>query len=113
MVFERKPKPSLLDAIFLVNDASAVANEYSRDRQYLPSEKDLCLLNVLVEALLRNHAMVAQITRDLHRRARGEPEGTNRRAQDKPEGAKQLTGPKVLDFPNSRRPTHDRGRSPP
>ena len=97
MVFERKPKPSLLDAIFLVNDASAVANEYSRDRQYLPSEKDLCLLNVLVEALSRNHATVAQITRDLHRRARGEPEGTNRRAArqagrreaiDRPEGAR-------------------------
>ncbi len=91
MVFERKPKTSLSDAIFLVNDASAVANEYLRDRQYLPSEKDLCLLNVLVEALLRNHATVEQITRDLHRRA-----------QDKRDGAKQLTDPKVLDFPNPR-----------
>ncbi len=102
MLFTRKPKPSLLDAIFLVNDASAVANEYLRDRQYLPSEKDLCLLNVLVEALSRNHATVAQITRDLHRRARGEPEG-----------AKKFPDPKVLAFPDpSYRPSRERDRSP-
>ncbi len=91
MVFERKPKPSLLDAIFLVNDASVVANEYLRDRQYLPSEKDLCLLNVLVEALSRNHATVAHIARKMHRRA-----------QDKPEGARKFSDQKVLDFPTPR-----------
>ncbi len=75
MLSWRKPKPSLSDAILLVNDASVVAYDYLCDREYMPSEEELHLLEALGEALLRNHVMVEQIAHDLHRRARGEPEG--------------------------------------
>jgi hypothetical protein len=74
MLFKRKPKPSLWDSIFLVNDSSEVAYEYLRDQQYIPSENELRLFDALSQALLRNHAMVKYITRIMHRRAHGEPE---------------------------------------
>jgi hypothetical protein len=74
MLFRPKPKPLLLDAIFLVNDASEVAFEYLRDQQYIPSENELHLFDALSQALLRNHAMVKYIARIMHQRAHGEPE---------------------------------------
>jgi hypothetical protein len=87
MLFKHKPKPSLLDAIFLVNDARVVAYEYLRDQQYMPNEEELRLLDVMSQALLRNHTIVEHITHNLHRRLRGEPEEV-----------KKFTGPDAVDF---------------
>jgi hypothetical protein len=41
----------------------------------MPSEKELQLLDALAETLFRNHSTVQRIARNMHQRARGEPEG--------------------------------------
>ncbi len=86
MLFRRKPKPPLADAIRMVGDATEMAYKYLRDRKHMPSEEELRLFNQLAEILWENHVTAQYISRNMHQRSRGEPEG-----------AKKYTDPVMLD----------------
>ena len=77
-IFKRKPKPPLENAIRMVNDATEVAYKYLRDRNYKPNEEELRLLNQLTEALWANHSTAQYISRNMHQRFNGEPEGVKK-----------------------------------
>ena len=86
-LFKRKPKPPLEGAIQMISDATEVAYKYLRDRSHMPTEEELRLLNQLAKTLWANHATAQYISRNMHQRSRGEPEG-----------AKKLNDPAVADY---------------
>lgn len=86
-LFRRKPKPPLAEAIQMVGDAVEVAYKYLRDRKHMPSEEELRQLDQLAKALWENHGTAQYISRNMHQRFRGEPEG-----------AKKFTDPAVFDY---------------
>ena len=87
MLFRRKPKPPLAEAILMVGDATEIAYKYLRDRKHIPTEEELRLLNQLAEAMWANHATVQYIARNMGQRFRGEPEG-----------AKKFTDPEAFNY---------------
>ena len=87
MLFRRKPKPPLEEAIRTVGDAVEVAYKYLRDRKHMPSEEELRQFDQLAKALWENHCSAQYISRNMHQRSRGEPEG-----------AKKFTDPAVFDY---------------
>jgi hypothetical protein len=78
MFFKRKPKPPLMTAIDVVNEAIQIAYIYQHDRKYMPSKEDLQLFKRFAETLFRNYSTMERICRNLHQRSRGEPEGAPR-----------------------------------
>jgi hypothetical protein len=78
MLFRRKPKPPLAEAIRMVSEATEAAYKYLRDRGHMPTEDELRLLNQLAETLWTNHATAQYISRNMHQRSRGEPEGAKK-----------------------------------
>lgn len=78
MLFKRKSKPPLADAIRMVGNATEVAYQYLRDRSHMPTEEELRLLNQLAEVLWANHATAQYIARNMHQRSQGVPEGANK-----------------------------------
>lgn len=78
MLFKRKPKPPLDDALRMVSEAIGVAYRYKRDKSYMPSEAELQQLDQLAQVLWESHCTVQYISRNLHQRFRGEPEGAKK-----------------------------------
>lgn len=71
MLFRRKPKPPLKQALTLVGDAVEIAYKYLRDRKQIPTEQELHHLDQLALLLWESHVTVQYIARHLRRRARG------------------------------------------
>lgn len=67
-LFKRKPKPPLAEAFRLANQATEVAWLYLRDKQFVPSEEELRLLQKLAETLWGNQQAVLYIIRCLRER---------------------------------------------
>ena len=87
MLFKRKPKPPIEGAIRIVGEAVEVAYGYLRDRKRIPTEEELRRLDELTKTLWESHCTVQYISRNLHQRFRGEPEG-----------AKKFTDVEVFDY---------------
>ena len=78
MVFKRKPKPPLDDAIRMARDSIAIAFCYKRDKAHRLSAEERQQLDQLVEILHESHAAAQYIARCLQQRSQGEPEGARR-----------------------------------
>lgn len=68
-------------------DAVEIAYQYLRDRKHRPTEDELRLLDELAEVLWQNHATAQYIARNMHQRAKGQPEG-----------AKKFTDPNAFEY---------------
>ena len=78
MLFKRKPKSSIGRVVQTVGDAVEAAYGHLRDRNSMPTEEELRQLDALATMLWESHCTVQYISRNLHQRFRGEPEGANR-----------------------------------
>jgi hypothetical protein len=87
MFFKRKPKPPLKVAIQMVDDAVDIAYKYLRDKNHMPTNDELQLLDALAKNLWSQYATAQYIARNMGQRSRGEPEG-----------AKKFTDPAVFDY---------------
>jgi len=76
MVFRKKQKLPIRQAIAMVNGAIIIAYLYKRDKKYIPTKKDLKLFEALLESLWQNHCTLEYIIRCLRQRAAGKPEGS-------------------------------------
>ncbi len=83
MLFKKKPKPPLEEAISLVLQAVDIAYEYKRDKRYQPTEKDLMWFEWFRETLWTNHHTAEYISRCMQQRFRGEKEGSPKWHNDK------------------------------
>jgi hypothetical protein len=79
MLFKRRPKPPLLEAVRLVDQAVLLIHAYWRDRGYRPSEADLRLFLDLERTLFRSAATAGRIALRMERRFHGEPETDERK----------------------------------
>jgi hypothetical protein len=87
MVFKRKPKPPLDDAIRMAHDAIAIVFRYKRDKAHRLSAEERQQLDQLVKILHESHAAAQYIARCLQQRA-----------NDEPEGARKFTTGKTWDY---------------
>lgn len=87
MLFKRKQKQPLEQAIALIHEAVEIAYNYKRDRHFKPNESDILLFEQLREAVWANHATADYIARCMRQRMNGEPEG-----------AKKFTDSEVFDY---------------
>ena len=78
MLFKRKPKPPIGRVVQKVGDAVEVAYSYLRDRGHMPSEAELRQIDQLAQMLWESHCTAQYISRNLHQRFRGEPEGAKK-----------------------------------
>jgi hypothetical protein len=84
MLFKRKPKPPLIEAVRLVDRAVLLIHGYWRDRRYRPSEADLRLFLDLEKRLFRSAATARRIALRMERRFHGEPEIDERKWNPRP-----------------------------
>jgi len=79
VLFRKKPKPPLTEAIRLVQQAVTLVHAYWRDRDYQPSRSDLALLRRLEDMLFCSHSLVRRIGLRMERRFHGEPDVDERK----------------------------------
>jgi hypothetical protein len=79
MFFRRKPKPPLVQAEELVQEAVVLIHGYWRDKDYRPSRTDLKTFLQLEDMLLRSYGTVRRIAIRMERRFHGEAETDDRK----------------------------------
>ena len=87
MLFKKKQKQPLEQAIALIHEAIEIAYTYKRDKHYEPNESDIVLFEQLRETLWANHATAEYIARCMNQRMNGGLEG-----------AKKYTDSAVFDY---------------
>lgn len=87
MLFKRKPKPPISRVVQTVGDAVEAAYGHLRDRNSMPTEEELRQIDALAKMLWESYCTVQYISRNLHQRFRGEPEG-----------AKKFTDAEVFEY---------------
>lgn len=87
MLFRRKPRPPIGKAAQMVGEAVEVAFRHKRDKAYMPTEEELRQFDRLAQYLWESHCTAQYISRCLHQRVNGEPEG-----------AKKFTDAEVFDY---------------
>ena len=85
--FKRKPLSPLKKALNHIRDAEEIITTHKRDKDYIPSQKDLVLLAQIGDAFYQGYAYASYVHRCLTQRKDGEPEG-----------AKKFTDPEVFDY---------------
>ncbi len=69
MPFLKQTKPPLTDAISMVGGAVHIANDYLRDRDYVPSDDELQMFDKFAAALWLHYTTAQYIARVMHQRA--------------------------------------------
>jgi cell fate (sporulation/competence/biofilm development) regulator YlbF (YheA/YmcA/DUF963 family) len=70
----KRMKLPLMEAVFLVDDATQITQSYLRDLGHMPTEEELEQLRQLYEMLWPHQVIAEYIAANMNRRARGEPE---------------------------------------
>jgi hypothetical protein len=70
----KRMKLPLMEAVFLVDDATQITQSYLRDLDHMPTDEELEQLRQLYEMLWPHQVIAEYISQNMQRRARGEPE---------------------------------------
>ncbi len=78
MLFKRKPKPPLEQAMWMLDDAVEIMYQYKRDKGYKPTASDMELFERITQRFWECHTTASYITSLLQQRMTGELEGAKK-----------------------------------
>ncbi len=85
-LFKRNPSP-LSQALSLAQQANEIVMQHKRNKNFMPSDQDLELLQNIENELNNAVAVTNYVRRNLQQRRNGEPEG-----------AAKFTNPDIFDY---------------
>ena len=75
MLFKRKPKPELANALDLIQQACKIVMSHKRNKSYIPTKGEMALLQTIEHEFQSGYAMTSYVHRTLQQRLDGKPEG--------------------------------------